>query len=132
HAVLAAEVAAIGDRDAEIADQAAVAIAEGLTLHPYKPRGHARWVVIARQSWDSLASSPKATMSCWPSLARMYERSTASRVKPARSATPCEATLPVAASRSTRSSPSARKPHRQISRTARVAWPWPRASRANQ
>jgi hypothetical protein len=32
HAVLAAEVAAVGDRDAHVADQAAVAVAEGLAL----------------------------------------------------------------------------------------------------
>ena len=55
------------------------------------------------------------------------ERRTASRMKPARSATRCEAGLPTAASSSIRSRPSAEKPQAQISLTARVACPWPRA-----
>ncbi len=250
HAVLAAEVAAVGDRDAEIADRAAVAVVERLARHPhrlpFRACGNPRDVVGGlRRRWPSLwpaaaqsahdagpvegpavrpgdrrarlpdavhagpragaaraaegrrgpvragdvdrarpcprarssasggspstataprrsrcpgraGSGARSRRSAWSTRAmgggsrrsrrrrsgsrstrgvgdeqterdhvlapvrpRYEERSTASRVKPARSATRCEAGLPVAASRSIRSSPSFSKPHRQISSAPR-------------
>ncbi len=81
HAVLAAEVAPVGDGHAQIADQPAVSVAQWLKCHFYSLASYGSMPGASTEQ----AERDHVLAPVWPRACS--ERSSASRVKPARSAT---------------------------------------------